>query len=244
MIATSTSAGSVRRALADEVFRRYLPAGRVHGHFARGKVLHDPVYLDLLRAGRLAGARTLLDLGCGRGILLAVVDAARRLRERGAWPGDWPAPPEPTRCIGIDASPGAVRAARVATGDAAEFRVDDLARCPIPTADTVVMLDVLHYLGRADQDALLGRVAAALADAGRVAIREADAGAGVRFALVRAAERLRAIGRGRPGQRLRYRAAGAWVEALGRAGLVATVESAGAGTPFANVLISASPRPR
>jgi len=47
----------------------------------------------LLRRGLLPDRESLLDLGCGRGILLSLLKAAKEQYQAGVWPLDWPVPP-------------------------------------------------------------------------------------------------------------------------------------------------------
>ena len=51
-----------------------------------------------------AGA-TVLDLGCGQGLLAGCVAAAADAQRRGDWPAAWGQAPTDTRMIGLDLSP-------------------------------------------------------------------------------------------------------------------------------------------
>jgi hypothetical protein len=62
--------------LLEEAVRLYGSAPRFDRHFARAKLRRDPVYLAVLRGGWLPDRGTLLDLGCGRGLLLALLAVA------------------------------------------------------------------------------------------------------------------------------------------------------------------------
>jgi trans-aconitate methyltransferase len=153
------------------------------------------------------------------------------------WPADWPPPPAGLELLGIERAPKRAAAARSALGGAAEVRQGDLAAAEIPACDAALLLDVLHYLGAADQAALLDRSARALVPGGVLLVREADAAGGLRFALTRAAERLAALARGRWRQRFHYRSAGEWARLLAARGLEVETRPMGRGTPFANVLL-------
>jgi len=48
---------------------------------------------------------SLLDLGCGRGVLLSLLKAVKAQYQAGLWPQDWPAPLHPR----VDAMPGRPR---------------------------------------------------------------------------------------------------------------------------------------
>ena len=167
----------------------------------------------------------MVDLGCGRGLALAVASASR---PEGA--------PRPA-LVGIERSGRALAIARRALGADASFQQADLAGAAIPRAELVLILDVLHYLDAGAQDGLLDRARAALAPGGSLVIRDADAGAGAGFSAVRLSERLMTLVRAEPGQRFAYRSKAGWEDALTRRGLAVDAAPMGAGTPFANVLL-------
>lgn len=89
------------RALIAEASAPYRAAGRFAWHFARGKLAFDPVFPALLSLGLVPDQARILDLGCGQGLLLALLTAARDRFESGGWPADWPPPPG---SIGIEGS--------------------------------------------------------------------------------------------------------------------------------------------
>ncbi len=225
-------------ALREEAARRYLEAGMLHWEFVRGKLRHDPLYFGLLRQGFLPPAGLLLDLGCGRGIVFSLLLAAREIERRGLYPGDWPPPPGGLTFHGIEGRPKTAAAARLALGGEARIETADLRTAELPAAAAVLLLDVLHYLPAADQEALLGKAAAALAPGGVLLIRDADADAGWRFTATRAQERLSALARGHWRQRFHYRNATEWREMLTQLNLAVDVQPMGMGTPYANVLLA------
>ena len=151
---------------------------------------------DSERSVKLPDGR-LLDLGCGRGILLALVASARTLFKGGDWPAEGPPPPGVLELTGGESRSRLVRTARTALGEEAEIREEDLATFDPPACRIAVLLDVLHFLPFDDQERLLRRVAAAIEPGGSLILREPDAAAGARFALTRFAGRLFAILRGR-----------------------------------------------
>lgn len=212
------------QALIETAAHRYLESSFFSWEFVRGKLRWDPVYLALLRSGRLPPGGTLLDLGCGRGILFSLLLSARLPEDRPVLHG-----------IEGDAKKAAT-ARRALAGDAV-IETKDLRTTALPRARCIVLLDVLHYLPAAEQEALIGRVAAALEPGGVVLIREADRGAGLRFTATLWQERFCAWARGDFGQRFCFRSLAEWRELVRRAGLAATVEPMAMGTPYANVLI-------
>jgi uncharacterized protein (DUF2062 family)/SAM-dependent methyltransferase len=223
----------------------YLATGIRHWEFVRGKLRYDPVYRRLLDEGLLPRPGRLVDLGCGRGILLALLSAPVE-EWRNATPHSECSeavrvrhvPPPGTQLLGIELDGRLVRVARRALAGAATVERGDLATCPIPACATAVILDVLHYLPAAAQEALLDRIVAALGPRGVLLLREADAAGGFSFRVTTGAERLRALGRGHLRQRFRYRPVAEWQEMLERRGLAVEAFPVAEGTPFANVVLA------
>jgi uncharacterized protein (DUF2062 family)/trans-aconitate methyltransferase len=225
-------------ALIEETARPYLERGVFDWEFARGKLRHDPLYLALLRRGGLPAEGRLLDLGCGRGIALALLATACERARRGEWPQGWPSPPARLDLHGIEGRPKIAAKAAAALAGAATLKTADLTTADLPPARAVLLLDVLHYLPAAEQGRLVARVAACLEPGGVLLLREPDAAAGPRFLATRAAERLCALARGHLRQRFHFRTACDWRTLLAAHGLaVSPPEPLSAGTPYANVLI-------
>jgi uncharacterized protein (DUF2062 family)/2-polyprenyl-3-methyl-5-hydroxy-6-metoxy-1,4-benzoquinol methylase len=204
---------------------RYESAPRGDRFYVAGKLAFDPVCRLAAELDHSLGR--VLDLGCGRGQLSLL------LLECGL----------ATSVVGFDSDARKIEVARVA-GPEASFGVADLATTPLASADTVLLIDVLHYLPLAEQDALLLAVARALAPGGRLLVRELDADRSLRSGLTRACEwlaRKTGLNRGRASH---YRPASELVTLLQRAGLSCEVQGASERTPFANVLIVAGGSPR
>jgi SAM-dependent methyltransferase len=218
--------------VVEETARRYMPSGILHWEFVRGKLLYDPLYREVWsRLGAHAPGR-IVDLGCGRGIVLALADGARRARST-------PDAAASAELVGVEVRPAAARVARLALGDAARIEIADLSDYAPPDADALLLLDVLHYLDAPAQERLLGRVARALRPGGVLLAREPDASSGTRFLATRWAERLRALARGAWRQRFHYRTGSEWVRLLGDQGLAVSATPMDRDTPFANVLFEA-----
>lgn len=230
--------GRFRKLLVDRAARPYLDTGYPQWEFVRGKLRLDPVYLRLVTSGLLPSRGRLVDLGCGRGILLALLSAYREVGASASRPEGWREPSE-LDLDGVDGGRRVAAIARRALGDRARVRWADLGRVEIPPCSVVVILDVLHYLEPELQDDLLARVRGALGEGGLLVVREADAGAGWRFAVTAGTERLRAVLRGRPRERFFYRSATRWGALLEAHGFEVSVEPCQRGTPFANVLLLA-----
>jgi uncharacterized protein (DUF2062 family) len=221
---------------------RYLGESVTAWEFARAKLRRDPVYRAVLTRGLLPERGALWDVGCGQGLLLALVAEARRLIEAGEWPAEWGAPPAALELRGVELRPRvAAMAGRALDGDATIVSADarDL---PIAGADAIVAFDVLHLMAPADQDALVARLARSLGPGGRLLIREADASAGWRFRMVRFGNRVTALAQRRWRATLAFRTADEWRALCARCDLKARIEPMGDGTPFANVLIVALKR--
>jgi len=215
--------------IIDETARPYLESGVRHWEFVRGKLRHDPLYHILHERFEGAGDRTVLDLGCGRGIALSLLDAARRVDGAGAV--------APGELLGVDRNAAAVRVAQAALGGRATIEVADLATYEPPGADVILLLDVLHYLDAEPQERLLARACRALRPGGLLLVREPDASRGLRFLLTRSSERCMAILRGHLRQRFHYRTEALWLAMLRGHGLDVKRTDASRGTPFANVLL-------
>lgn len=234
-----------RRAPFEERLReatalRYVELGIFHWEFVRGKLRHDPMYRAILLSEILPRAGRLVDVGCGRGILLSLLDTARAEAEGlpGSPPG-WEPPSPRLELCGIELRPEMAAAAARALGDAAEISVADAGEAGLPPARAILLLDVLHYLPAARQEGLLDRVASALEPGGVLVVREADADLGWRFVLTRFAERACALARGHLRQHFHYRGVSEWRRSFEDRGLVVDEQPMWAGTPYANRLLEA-----
>jgi len=227
------------RSLFEAATRAYRGSGRYAWNFARGKLRHDPVFFTLLSHGILPDRGTLLDVGCGQGILLALLAAAKEQYQAGAWPPDWPTPPLHLAMRGIELRKDRVDAARRALGGGAEIAVGDVRGLDLPSCSVIVILDVMLYLDEAEQVGLLDRATLALEPGGLLLMREADADAGFAFQVTEWGERIAGALRGQTGQALRYRGAIQWLAELAQRGFAVGAEPMNRGTPFGNVLFVA-----
>lgn len=234
-----TAAGRFEAQLIDGASARFLPAGRFAYHFARGKLGGDPAFLALLRHGWLRDARRLVDLGCGQGLLLAWLLAARDAHAAGQWPTDWPAAPAWDSYTGIDFRAEDIARARVAAGGRATFRQADLRDATLPDGDAFLLFDVLHYLPLDAQVALLERIRERVPTGGLLLARVGDAAAGLRFRLGTWVDRAVMLARRYRDSELHCRAVAEWRSVLGRAGFHSETVPLSQGTPFANVLLIA-----
>jgi SAM-dependent methyltransferase len=194
------------------------PTERARFHWVRWKLLGDPV------AGLVAelASGALLDLGTGRGQLaLLLLELGRVSRVHGL---DWD-------------EAKIAEASRAAEGYAARFVRADARTAAFEAADTVLLVDLLHYFRVEEQDAILARAAAAVRPGGRILVREADLDSGWRSAVTLLEERFFTTIRMNRGERVRFRRAGDLAARLEAAGLRCELRSASQGTPFSNVLL-------
>jgi SAM-dependent methyltransferase len=225
--------------LLEEASRPFLRAGRAAWYYARGKFRWDPVYFALLRSGVLPDSGTLVDLGCGQGILLALLSAAREQYARGEWPPEWPAPPARLVMRGYDLRSRSIRAGSVALDGRAALECRDIRDLELPPASAIVILDVLYHLPHAEQERVLDAVARALQPGGLLVLRESDAGGGLAFRLQRCSEYVAQLWHGRVAPPLWYRNAPQWRALLEQRGLQVTAQPMNGDTPFANMLFVA-----
>jgi uncharacterized protein (DUF2062 family)/trans-aconitate methyltransferase len=218
---------------------RYLRVGLGAWELASAKLRMDPVYQAVLSDGRLPNRGTLIDLGCGQGLMLALLASARDPARLQDWPSGWAAAPQRLRLIGFEVRARVARRARTVLEDDATIEIVDLTRADIPPCDAVLLFDVLHMMPFDEQERLVVKVGQALAPGGVLAVREADRSGGWRFQFVRCGNRLRAMAEGRVRRRFYFRTAAEWRELLSRAGFEVDLAPhvKGSSSSFANVLM-------
>jgi 2-polyprenyl-3-methyl-5-hydroxy-6-metoxy-1,4-benzoquinol methylase len=191
--------------------------------FVRAKLRTDPVGDQVVKVaqrmaanGRTHGCGDVVDVGCGRGQMGFV------LTEHGL----------AASVLGFDRDAEKIAEATFAAkGDARfQFLVGDTRTLAIPACDTVLMIDVLHYLTDEQQSSLVLR--AARSARGAIVIRELDPDRGWRSAMTRVQEEITT----RFGY-LRTRPITPVVECLRDNGFDVSVEPSWGRTPFSNVLV-------
>jgi SAM-dependent methyltransferase len=220
----ATEPGAFDLALA-RTAERYAQAGKSRGtyYYVRGKLRGDP---STQAVAGLAPLGDVLDLGCGRGQLAMLLLESRAANTvRGC---DWD-----DEKVAI--ANGAVE------GLSGAFAKGDVRTAQAEPADTVLLIDVLHYFDRAAQDALLTRAAGLVKPGGRLVLRDADTGRGWRSLMTRIEEGVFTAIKFNRGERVLFRDV-AWelVPLLAAQGLSCSIVPCWGRTPFSNVLLVAT----
>lgn len=227
------------KSIVDLATQRYRSAGRFAYHFARGKLLGDPAFNHLLEQGLIGNGARVLDLGCGQGLLAALLVAAGQKQQQRQWPSGWARAPQDARVHGIELMPADIERARKALGNDADFVLGDIAQTPFPASDVVVILDVLHYLPFEQQQEVLERLRQALLPHGRLLLRIGDADGGMGFRFSNWVDQVVLRVRGHKVGRLYCRPLTEWIQLLRTAGFDVKVRPMSQGTLFSNVLLIA-----
>ncbi|MBI5430975.1 MAG: class I SAM-dependent methyltransferase [Nitrosomonadales bacterium] len=226
-------------ALVDAATRPYAGAGKYAYEFTRGKLRHDPVFRALLKRGLLPEEGLLLDLGCGLGVLPALLHEARNRYRAGEWPSDWASPPQNLEFHGIELAARKAEIGQQALQDKATILQGDIRSAELPDCSVAVILDVLLYLSADEQRQTLQRVAQAIRPGGMLLMREGDADGGWRFHATRLAEQMCCLWRGQGWYPLHYRTVPEWTALLQELGFSVEALPMSEGTPFSNVMFVA-----
>ena len=251
-VATPSPRNSAVRSRPEPAFQRivmraaarYRPTGRGPYYFARGKLSGDPVFATLLRDGLIKDAARIVDVGCGLGVLAALLAAAETSDAHAAseWPQTWSAPPKDWTLRGFDLRRKAVAAGRDALGDLADrvsLNVGDARVVTLPACDAIVMLDVLHYMDRAAQQELLEGAYQALAAGGVLLLRVGDMTTHWRSRFTWLVDWWVTLLRDRRWPHMHCRTLVEWKQLLESIGYCVVAQPMSEGTLFANVLLIA-----
>ena len=240
------------QALHEAATTPYRRSGRFAWHFARGKLGHDPVFRSLIERGHLMHRARVVDIGCGQGLLASLLQACADLHDDGHWPAGWQRI-SAVAYTGIELMPRDVARAQAAIGTlplAPQVVCADMRHAELPPCDLVVILDVLHYVDRAAQAAVLQRVRQALMAGqdqrhaeGRLLLRVGDAGRVQRYRISQWVDRVVTGVRGHRAPPTWGRPLAEWVALLQGLGFAVRSLPMSQGTPFANVLLVADLRP-
>jgi uncharacterized protein (DUF2062 family)/predicted methyltransferase len=212
---------------------RYFAESITAWEFARGKLRRDPIYRATLEDALPSGA-TLVDIGCGQGLTLAVLAEARRAAGAGEWAGA--PPPMFDEMIGIESRARVAAIAQRALASDARV-VHAFAPAGLPeSASAALIFDVLHLMEPAQQQRLMAIVFDRLTPGGVVLVREVDADAGRGFQAVKLGNRIKNIAVGNWRQTFHFRSQQQWRDVFAAGGWLVETRPMGEGTPFANVL--------
>jgi SAM-dependent methyltransferase len=228
--------------LFDSAVAPYVPAGKFAMHFARGKLSGDPVFREILRRGLIAPDSHVVDIGCGQGLLSAWLLAAGNMASDDDWPKDWGTAPRSVTVQGIELMPADVQRAKTALKQHASrfsFEVGDMCTATFDKAQTVAILDVLHYVPYVAQEDVLARVRDALSPNGLLILRIGDAAGGWGFKVSNWVDSVVFFMRGHKSSRLYCRSLSEWTTVLEKIGFDVETKPMSEGTPFSNVLMLA-----
>jgi SAM-dependent methyltransferase len=226
--------------LLDAASEPYRRSGAFAWRFARGKLQLDPVFRHMLSTGLIRPNAHVLDLGCGQGLLASLMRACTQFAQQGRWPKDWAVPPASARVTGIEMMERDIERARRSLGDAGEFVCGDMRTTPFPQVDTVVILDVLHYITVPEQNEVLARVRRALPSGGRLLLRIGDAASRRGFIASQWVDAIVTRIRGHRVMPTFCRTLSAWTAQLESLGFEVRSAQPMSKLPFANVLLVAT----
>jgi len=208
------------------LFHGFMPVSKFAAYFAKGKVLGDPVYFSL--SEKVPGTASVLDVGGGQGLASLIL-----AYQHGSGP---------QRTV-IDWDRRKLTAGQVAAWNLdldVEFAAADVHQeTAFPRRDWVLCIDVLHYNPPAEQDLLIGKMAAAVAPGGTLVIRDMDGSRGWRTRLTVLQEKFSLWFSLTLATKIYPRAADETARALEAQGFKVEVQPCWKGTVFANVLFMA-----
>lgn len=229
--------------LASQPFKA---VGLIDYCWARGKLGGDPIFAALLDESIFPSNARIIDLGCGRGLLAACFLAAEKMLADGRWPADATPPPTGLHFRGLELMgrepemgnrvlqplyPGRVQLAQ-----------GDMRQTDFSNIDVVAILDVLHYVDYAEQDAILDQIRAALGPGGLLLTRIGNAEGGLRFRISQLVDRFITTVQGHRLPRMWCRPLAEWVRILEARGFELRTEPMNGANPFANVMLVARVR--
>ncbi len=219
----------------EQVAKRYVAhddrsaSAKAQFNYVRIKLLMDPIAKLIADIeGEEAGALgEVFDIGTGRGQLpILLCELGRATHAKGF---DWD---EKKIADGE-------RAAAIAPALPIELWQSDARTGEVTPADTVLLVDLLHYFTIEEQDEILLRAAKAVRPGGRLLVREADTERGWRSTMTLLEEKIFTALRFNRGERVKFRPARELTAVMEAAGLAVEVRPAWGKTPFSNVLFIA-----
>lgn len=202
-------------------------------HYVRIKLSVDPIarLIADIEGEREGALGDVLDIGTGRGQLpILLCELGRAKSAHGV---DWDASKIDFARHAAEARPDG-RAPVAAT-----FAREDARRFEAEPADTVLLIDLLHYFTIEEQDAILDNAADHVRPGGRLLVREADTERGWRSFATLLEEKIFTTLRFNRGERVRFRPAREIASRLEARGFRSEIVPAWGSTPFSNVLVVA-----
>jgi 2-polyprenyl-3-methyl-5-hydroxy-6-metoxy-1,4-benzoquinol methylase/uncharacterized protein (DUF2062 family) len=202
-------------------------------HYVRIKLGVDPIarLIADIEGERDGALGHVLDIGTGRGQLpILLLELGRAASAHGI---DWDeAKIEFARRAANERPDGrAPVPATFARADARAFEAEP--------ADTVLLIDLLHYFTIEEQDRILHHAADHVREGGRLLVREADTERGWRSFATLLEEKIFTAVRFNRGERVAFRPAREIAALLEARGFRCEIVPAWGGTPFSNVLVTA-----
>ena len=217
---TSLDARVLRQAIL-RTCQRYNSVPTADRHYVANKLRFDPVTTAICDATAHLG--DVVDVGCGRGQLGLLLYELGRIRT----------------LTGFDWDECKIDVARIAATNDALYFVQDAQSAVIPRADTILIVDVLHYLPLTGQEELLQRAAVSLRTGGTLVVREVDAKRTLGSVITQWFERLSIYSNFNRGSAPSFRSRQQQCEALCRHGLAVTEVVTMPGFVLDNVLFLA-----
>lgn len=202
-------------------------------HYVRIKLAVDPIarLIADVEGERDHVLGQVLDIGTGRGQLpILLLELGRATEAHGV---DWDQAKIVHAQRAADAQPDGALQAR------ATFETHDARTFDAASADTVLLIDLLHYFSIDEQNAILDRAADHVKPGGRLLVREADTERGWRSWATLLEEKIFTAVRFNRGERVRFRPAREIASRLEARGFSCNIIPAWGSTPFSNVLVVA-----
>lgn len=180
---------------------RYESAPASDRHYVANKLRFDPIIRVICELKTHLG--DVVDVGCGRGQLGLALYELGRVHS----------------LTGFDWDERKIDTARIAARNDVDYSKQDVESASIPEADTILIVDVLHYLTTAAQDSLIERAAVSLRPGGTLIIRDVNARRTLGSLCTQLCERLGVHFNLNRGGKLRFSSRQLYSDALGRVGL-------------------------
>ncbi len=210
-----------------QIARSYGSSRWVRG-YVRGKLATDPVY-QMLRRLIARRDRAVVDLGCGLGILgICLRTSGITVRYKGTDPEPWK----------INT---AKQSMRYFGFEEVGYEVADALSTEIPTGATVCLIDVIHYLNDADQEALITRLATAARSGSLVLLRTGLRGSGWRYGMTLLVEKWTRLTRWIRGGEINFPTREKILAAFSSHGLQPQIVPLWGRTPFASHFVVVTP---